>query len=572
MAKPATDKTNSRNRENRRRNKPSNKQRGDQRSPKPIPDGIGNKDQRRAEEIVDTAEKTIMSKGNPWTWYTAFERFSQAVSQLAFGIPVGQPFEVGSGDFTANAGVMTLEFIPTPGNSVDLTSPINRQTFKFYSYLRSMLRSANAYDAADVMMYFMAIDALYMFWAMMRRAYRTAQLFSPLNIYYPRRLLQAQGIDPSIASNLADFRDYINYFAINISRFTMPKTFDINERHMWMCEGVYLDSDTTRAQAYMFVPTGFYQFDNTVTTGSELKLQWWIDPTQTQPAFHTFEQIVEFGNSLLNAVTNDQDTMNISGDLYRAFGKGNIRVLEELTANEILAPSYDEDVLSQIENSVAVGTPILQTIPSGGATLAQPTISQNPSVNNGAIVFDGYYAAGAVNVGGANVYNYPLMHKGATLNSHVDQPQGKHVLEMTRLIPVTEQEVPVAVGRIAIGLESHGADLIIQYRICVTNPDNPAAVRFITARTNTIYVSNSGVLQDTSQLEWVALSQQFDWAPMIYIVQYTPVAGGVPGLDLKWIAADVDNMTRATSQQMKNIHEAAMLSLFEIPEPFQPVS
>lgn len=531
--------------------------------PKPIPDNTGNSRQRREEEAFDTLGKEIRSTSNPWTWYGSFEHFSRDVSNITFGTPVGQPIRIGTGDTTVNAGLMVIRYIPTPGNSVDATSPLNRQATRFQSYLKSKLRFAAKFDAADTMIYMMEVDSLYSYHALLTRAYRAAQLFTPTNKYYPRRLLQGMGIDPDdILFNLADFRSYINEFGINIGRFAMPSSFDINERHMWMNSGLYLDSNTSRAQTYMFVPIGFYQYDNTVTTGSQLTMKFWMDESAS-PTLHTFQEIVQFGNTLLTNFENDDDTMDISG-LFEVAFEGNLRHMTEVQEGEVIIPVYDETVLSQIENSVAVGQPRSQQTVTGAVRALN--ITQNPAVNNGAIIFDGYYLGGR-NTGIANLtlYNYPLMYAAATLNAHTDSPTPEQIMEMTRLVPVTERDVTPSATPINLGLQSHGADLVVDYLICVTNPSNLGAVNWLQSTTNTVWVNSNGTLLSGGPgLDWIALSEQFDWAPLIYVVQVIPVAEGNPTLDFRFFAADVDNMTAVSATQMYNIHEAAMLSLLEV--------
>lgn len=188
--------------------------------------------ENRDAEIMDDARKDYMSKSNPYTWYANFPNYAKDVATLAFGVPTGQPIYLTSGDYVANAGLMTLYFTPTPGISKNLSSPVNRQAVRIQTYLRSIMRAASDYDAADTMIYLLHNDALYTYWAFLRRAYGVAQLFTPTNKYYPRRLLQAMNIDPDIAHNLADFRAFINKFALNIGRFAMPKNFDLTQRHM----------------------------------------------------------------------------------------------------------------------------------------------------------------------------------------------------------------------------------------------------------------------------------------------------------------------------------------------------
>lgn len=518
------------------------------------------KRERRDAEAADVLDKDVLSKSNPYTWYANFPNYAKDVASLAFGIPVGQPIPVGPNDYTVAAGVMAIEFIPSPGISKDLTSPLNRQAARFQTYLRSIQRSAANYDAADTMMYMLAIDSLYMYWAFLRRVYGVAQLFTPTNKYYPRRLIQAMGVDPDdIMLNLADFRAYVNRFALNIGRFALPKEFDLIQRHMWMCNGLYTDSPTTRAQTYVFVPYAFWVYNNTVTTGSQLDYTP-FGTTDDSPNSKTFSQLVQFGDQMVKALENDDDTMSISGDMYRAYGPSGLLTVEETGDNYAVLPVYDETVLSQIENSVACGA---ETVVQGGSL----NITQNPSVGNGAILYDPYFQGGNFQITTGNyVANVPLMTGGAILNMHMDSPSPEQVMEATRLTSVGDEVIDtVQTAPINIKLAATGADIVVQYRIGVTSPANSAAVRFLRKASNTIWIDNTATTSlQTADVEWLALSQQFDWGPMTYLAKL--VSGTV---DASWIAADIDNMTYAQAQQIFNIHEAATLSLLDITAPVQ---
>lgn len=519
------------------------------------------KNERRFKEVEDTVAERYFSKSNPYTWYAAFPNFSKDVATLAFGLPVGQPLDIsGDGDYIASAGIMSLHFTPTPGYSADLTSPINRQAARFYTYLRSIQRAAATYDAADLMMYMMAIDSLYTYWAYLRRAYGVAQLFTPTNKYYPRRLLQAMQINPSIALNLADFRAYINRFALNIGRFAIPSEFDIIHRHMWMTSGLYLDSDTTRAQTYMFVPSYLYQYDNTVTTGSQLTgVQ--ISSFGTTPTQRTLNELQSLGDTLLNALENDEDTMNISGDIFRAF-EGRLFHVEETPENFAVLPTFDKVVLSQIENATLVG----QFSNAAGAA-AVPVITQDPTVNSGAIKFEPRVQGRTLTLSDSNFGANPaLVFGSAILNAHEDSPSPESVMEMTRLTAV-RPSVPIAMigPNTGLLLDNIPADLINYIMICETNPDNPSSVRFIIRMNNGVYINTAtGTLDGTTTgtAHFLSAINQFDWAPMLYLVDYSGTTANVESM-----IADLDNFTKVSSTQLHNIHEAAMLSLLDLPAP-----
>lgn len=528
---------------------------------KPYNKRNSNKNQRRTKEAVDSELKTVASRTNDLSWYTNFPNYAKDVATLAFGVPVGQPVYVQGQDSVANDGIMTLLFTPSIGVSTDLTSPINRQATRFYTYLRSVQRAAASYDSADVMMYMLALDSAYTYWAFMRRIYGIAQLFTPTNKYYPRRLLLAMGVDPSIANNLADFRAYINRYALNIGRYAMPKSFDITQRHMWMCSGLYLDSNTTRAQTYMFVPTRLFQWDNTVTSGSQLAGVELVQASNVSSAANLFtlETLQEFGSNLIRNLENDEDTMNISGDLFRAYGQSGLLLVEETKDNYAVAPVYDQTVLSQIENCTITGR----------ISTATCKITQDPSVNNGAIIFQPSALLGNnLNIGDSTtpIYgrNYIAVSKNTPINAHWDSPNPGQVMEMTRLMARCANNTSPFAGASEsyVPLTQTGTDIVNMVQIIVPGRNDSSAYSVITLYSNTIWLNSSGTPFSVNGASIIAHMMQFDWAPMLYLVIYTGNAA-----NLESVAADVDNFTVVSEDQMYNIHEAALLSVLDIPAP-----
>lgn len=386
------------------------------------------KDIRRETEIINTAKRGRksdyeLSTSNPYSpWYDRFPQFTKDAGTLAFGIPLGQPITIPGGDKITVPGVMALGFYPGIGYSADNMSPINRSVIRFYTYLRDIQKAAAKYDPADVMMYILTLDSAYMFYYMCRRAYGVANLFTPVNKYYPKVLLRAMGFDDSITENLADFRMYINRFAISLGSYTIPEGIEFCSRHEWMCSGLYTDSDSTRAQTYVFVPEGFWKYNNTVETGSQLDFVAWLPQQNDLSTRHSLSDIMSIGNSLLNAIVGDQDTGNISGDIYSAF-KGRTKKLMETAETLMILPAYDKTVLSQINNATLVG------LYDASYT---PVITQDPSINNGAIIYTPVFA------GSSTVYSNALAKVGANalftypaqfINYHGDSPTLKTPLK-----------------------------------------------------------------------------------------------------------------------------------------------
>lgn len=532
--------------------------------------GNSTKDQRREKEAVN--DLIDESKTNAYSWYAKFPQFTRDAGTIPFGLPVGQCLTLPNGDGYYTPGLMRLTFYPTIGYSADLSSPVNRSAIRFYTFLRDVQKAAAKYDAADIMMYLMALDSCYMFYSLIRRIYGVAQLYTPLNRYYPTALLKLMGVDPSVADNLAELRAYINRFALSLASYAVPMDFDITARHMWMCEGLYLDSNTTRAQTYMFVPEGFWKYNNTVATGSELNFVPWMPQGDTTTPAYTLADIKSIGWQLMTAILGDQDTGNISGDLYRAYGDGGVRKLPETPDLYTILPVYDQTVLSQIENCTIMGQ---------FAKGYTPVISQNPSVNNGAILFQPEFGNKPF-VNSNNEISYTLNPfaelNGALVNLHWDSPTPEQVIEATRLVVCDTAGKFVNSGK-TIKPTVFGSDIIATMSTAqYINGEN----MFVWSTNNQWIPTKYQTTSDSDDAKTFAADlnnmfvlMSFDWCPQMYLFSASPDTVTTPTteenmhLNFKQVGADVDNLTYVSAPQIAMMHEASLFSLFDVPQVAQ---
>lgn len=547
--------------QNQKRNgkrKPQNQSRGKSVQTK------SEKNMRRDREIIDTAKREDatdyrMSKINDVSWYQNFPQFSKDVATLPFSTQVGVPMQlssqVGESAITLKTtvpGVMRIGFFPTVGVSNDNSSPLNRSSLRFYSALRNKQKASAPYDPADAMISMVALDSAYMYWAFLRRAYGVAQLFSPVNRYYPRALLIAMGISTTILDNLAEFRAYINRYAISLGQFATPK-FDMLYRHQWMCSGLYADQPTTRAQTYLFVPEGYWIYDNTAQQGTTLNYVMWQDPGATGVTQHNLAEIETFGNNLINALAGDEDIGRITGDIYAAFGSSNTFQAEETSDGYTILPLYNETVLSQIENAKMC---------NGWATGYTPTITQNPSVNNGAILFQPIVAGAPFKLTGTDAnYLDPRMQTDNVLNAHTDSPTPDFVMEATRLIFSGTYNMSNNQSLAHTTITSCGSDICTNMRVIQVNPST-LAFRSLKVNTNAIITD---VVTDQQLASVISQISNFDWHPILYVYDDEDPTAGIQNEWLQGFFGDVDNITPLPDNQLAMIHEAAMLSLFDIP-------
>lgn len=267
---------------------------------------------------------------NDPAWYATNSQILKDAASFSYNDALGAPFRVDRiwdfqnparpSIFTASIpGLMSIQLYPTPGVSTDHFSPINIAAQNIYSYVRYQNSGAANYNPPDLMMYLLAMDSLFSCWNWMKRIYGIASQYSQKNRYMPYALLRANGLKPDeIFANLSDLRAFINQCAARISAFCVPAVMPYFVRHSWLYSNVYKDSDTDKAQQYMFVPAIFYQYDETSsTTGTQLtQVNVCNHNTGTPIGFSALCQII---TDMMNALQYSEDVGIMSGESLNSF-------------------------------------------------------------------------------------------------------------------------------------------------------------------------------------------------------------------------------------------------------------
>lgn len=510
--------------------------------------GFNRGNQQNLQGSPYTEDDVRESRSNPPEYYTKFDQFAKDAANLPFAQPVGAVVNV-SDSFNAASvvksqfvvpGVARIGFYPTIGVSSNFTSPMNRSSIRFYTYLRSNQKASGAYDHQDLTMMQIAMDSCYMFHALMARVYATINLFTPTNYYYAQAITEACGFDyADIRANLQDFRAYINAFAYQLGQYALPDHMYLFDRHRWMCEGLYTDSESKKAQTYIFVPIGFYQYDNTVSTGSQCTMVNWLTlPTATN-TLHTFAQAKAFGDALINAISNDEDFAIISGDIYNFYG-GKTYSLPYIEENYMILPKYDKTVLSQIENAVIV--------PVTAAEVPSFNVTQNPSVNGGAIISNPRV-------------RLPFAFTQNFMNFHWDRPTPEDVIEASRLI-VTMDAASTATGG-SIALSACATEVVSSVDI-FTRTATGTTFNIVSSIKSSLYDmnKNNGATVTVAIKQLLALAQ-FDWAPGMRYYLATSDSSTEGTHELAGFSWDIDNFDNVPNNYIETIHTAALLSLFD---------
>lgn len=341
------------------------------------------------------------SKDNDPSWYALNPQLLKDAASFPYAWPLGNRLSVGNFGSRINKGslpgILVMNWAPTIGYSKDGTSPINVASINTYTKVRHDNSGHANYDHADYMMYLLAMDSVYAYHSWMRRVYGCMLTYSNTNRYYPRAIVEAMGVDfNNLQGNLADFRQYINTYAIKASALAVPAKMSYMTKHYWMSEGLYYDSQQDKPQTYLFNPLGFYRFkvsqDETAHGMLEFAPMFVAGPSPRAlpspdgevavgcltPAKWVLEDFIHYGDSLLAPIISDEDFGIMSGDTLKSFGVGGCYTLPVTEETYTVVPSYSAEVLDQIQNATFIGMPVK----------ASMTIDQNVNIGAGWIISD----------------------------------------------------------------------------------------------------------------------------------------------------------------------------------------
>lgn len=298
------------------------------------------------------------SKPNDWRWYAQNEQLLKDTASFPYSWPLGNKLNLGSYAPEINKGslpgVMAIYTSPTFGWSDNPNSPVNVAARNIYSYVRHANSGHANYDAPDLMLYLCAMDSLYSYLAYLKRIYGVMSTYSYTNRYYPKAVIEAMRVNfDDIQANLADFRGFINTYAIKVGSMCVPASMSYMAKHMWMYDGLYADSNQDKAQTYLFSPDGFYRYTLKDDAGA---LAWYRMSFPSAPdSLARFSDLRQFANSMLDPILRSEDMNIMSGDILKAFGAANVYKVEGINETYTVLPAYQPEVLDQIQNTSLIG-------------------------------------------------------------------------------------------------------------------------------------------------------------------------------------------------------------------------
>lgn len=517
-----------------------------------------------------------ISSLNDISWYSKYPDLLTAAASIPF--PFRPGMSIPFGNYTdANAvtwntyvnvpGVATLSWMPSIGQSTQVTDAINVAAKELYAKVRSAFSGSLDADPQDFMIYLMALDSYFSYIGALKRIFRILDAYSPQNYELPSTLLQALGIGPNsivaLRKDKMNFLSLINQLCYQARKFHLPAVMDIFNRHYWMNDNVYTDAATLNSQMYTFRQDYFWVYQSDVyvvdSTGTKTTVQagglgilqapWISLGDNLNPGV-----LYNIGLSMISALANSDDAYTISGYLARAYEGVPQFVVEPLTGTEEFTPVYAEEVLMQIENSFAIGsaTATIKQLSPQNAAIAQMESSNTlywiPSFDVTKTIYSASVSSYAA---------YPI--KNSLLTLRTDTPTAADVTIASRLHASCSIATSTAATIIA------GTEIPLQWIIYATVKFNTPGLPSSVVETPLQQALGLGVLSTNNALFNAMLKlSNFDWAPLIYFVRSDSKSTESTADDVSEMIAygDYHNMTLLTPTQLEQINRVCVLSEF----------
>lgn len=330
--------------------------RGKSRKPKDNREYTGKK---YISDDTPVAGMEVPGKSNDPNWYMNNDVLKRQIASIPTGYPTGSPLSLEgwlSSTTSAMPGVMRINYVPTYGYGHNNTDPLNIAARNLYTYINSRNSRNASYEANDLMIYIMCVDSANMFHSFMKRLYGVLNLANVRNRYLPKAIVEACGGNyEDLIHHIKDLQGYINQYAMTIRTLVLPKHFTLIDRHRYLSEGFFVDTDSVKSQLYTFVPSCLYQFSlDGHSAGMAEGKRLGVNDHFTM----SFNQIVDFGNELLNTLRyrwGEQDFNTISADILKAFGDENVVSVEYIDGDYLAWALDDTWMHSQIQNLTAFG-------------------------------------------------------------------------------------------------------------------------------------------------------------------------------------------------------------------------
>lgn len=566
-------------------------------------------------------------------WYNKIPQLVQDAASISSATMGGVPFtllpEADNANVTEQTfehpryrldpGVLTITWYPTIGQS-NLDNPateaVNVAATSLFGYITHANSRNTTYEASDLMMYTMSVSDAYSYLVFMRRLYGRLTPFSAIDRTTPELIMTSLGGDyDDLSVNANDFRGYINIYAQKLGQLALPGGLPYHDRHMWMNESLFTDTNNSMKKQYYAYTQGAYYLYQEKMPGKPGHVQLVYpqhtengvtgnfvcgDDTTNRATFGvnhkglTYEEIKDFGNKLINNLLWSEDINKMSADIIKACS--NLYKISMIDETYTVPAVYDPEVTAQFENFYAYtpnwGVP-MPLMPLG-------YIEQNVSIGTG-YMYDNtaifaWFRSNSQPIEQTDVNNnlkYQL--KEVLINAHQADMPPAFVMKATRAKTMNAQpyskpiegafdlqtvrdnyndgslKVPFTGTCSIYTYRSTGSEVTyrMNHWVKTTNGGKTPLVNIGDTLFSTVNIPDAGNLMISrnileSAFNSVMSIQSFDWHPAVNvnILENTASESGEEFFPIPYIGQDLDNFTVIDLKTLNKIHQVALLSEF----------
>lgn len=497
------------------------------------------------QECSTTSYKDNGGNPNDPSWYIADDQLLKDVASVSYAAATGAFYDLGYNTLPSIKnhcsivpGIMAMKIYPGPGKSQEKSDAVNIAANMIYSRIRSVVSGSRPYDAPDMMMYILGADHAYMYLSWMQRLYGMMNVYSSMNRYMPNDLVSANGVNPvNLRANMARFRTYINQYALQLSVLYVPADIPLFSRHYWLYQNIWTDADSAKAQFYMYVPYGFGLYlEKESNKGGQIQC---VTLDSLADADLTVDDIITFGNRILNNLIMSEDIATISGDIRKTYGEGNSLTASTIDEAYSVIPAKNDEILSQIENLTVFGMDpkSLNVVQNPDTNIITWETKFAPNDSNGAI---------QDHVGANSVY----------LSSHGNATTPADNLVMTRLHAVYSYHGAVGSEAAYYDVESCGSELVLGINVYYHSNDPTSPVDPVPIRTVVVFAGANA----TKPVDMLNAVSKFDWHPLMYTYIFDNNQFLYAGVN-----ADLDEYAVVPVDVIKGLNDIAILGEFGVP-------
>jgi hypothetical protein len=546
--------------------------------------------------VNGTLVKDRDSALNAWFFYAKDRNLLSLIATLPFEDALGDGIRasVSGDDFRMSTpGIMRFRYEQSIGRTDGRTGAQAKIAKALYEAITQGVTGKQNFEAPDLLMFVIAMASHMAYLEEFKRALNEVSDASNFDKYKGKLLVESFGFDADdLSNNLADACAWIAYHQDTIAKsFKVPKDSNILQRWMYLSQNYFRDGLESKSQYYVYTASHIFRFNGfEFDTGSALDLQ--EVPTNTGKC--TFSQYADFMDKRLQDLQYNSDISDMSGAIYRVWGK-DAEISYSEYKRQHKAAVYEELSLHQIHNLEA--TSLVKSEASFASPYqddgilhhcykffdAEPSdylMIEEKTLDDGTKVLPGVVRQWT----NGGILSFPVLHAldvgipQVFINIHSESPDAVDVIESTRTkLAWIKDESP-------IGNNVHAANKFYDYYSGseIVNSTSIYTTTKFGALSTSAEVTPGSISEipfyvfynagnphittswnDTVSKDYYALAllSNFDWAPMIY-----GCVGSVNGSS--YIAnfhGDISNYTVQPRSYIARLNDRALWELLNVP-------